>query len=185
MPRDASSLGDTPLIRHVPGYEGIFADANSEIYTNRYRGRVGKNGVPPDYLRKLSQHDNGLGYKRVTFMHGGKCCRREVHNLVCRAFYGAPPDETYEAQHRDGNPLNNDPGNLKWGLPKDNAEDRAKHGRTAQGERCGASKLTEAGVALIRARLAKEESFRSIARSLGINKKTVSDIAHGRTWRSL
>lgn len=37
-----------------------------------------------------------------------------MHVLICHAFYGYPPDETYTVDHIDRNKINNVPSNLRW-----------------------------------------------------------------------
>lgn len=53
---------------------------------------------------------------------------RAVHRLVLEAFIGTRPKEMV-CRHLDGNSLNNDLSNLKWGTKKENAQDCVKHGR--------------------------------------------------------
>lgn len=50
-----------------------------------------------------------------------------VHQLVLCAFRG-PPKAGEECRHLDGNPTNNRIENLVWGDPKENYQDRIRHG---------------------------------------------------------
>lgn len=69
------------------------------------------------------------GYASVTLCRGGIELSFGVHALVCGAFHGRKPFEKAEACHRDGNGLNNVPGNLYWGTHADNMRDVLRHGR--------------------------------------------------------
>lgn len=51
-----------------------------------------------------------------------------------------------------------------------------------RGERHGRSKLTEAAVVKIRARLAEGISYGQLAREFAVSKPTIASIRHGRTW---
>lgn len=52
----------------------------------------------------------------------------EVHRLVCRAFHGEAPAGKPFALHWDGNPRNNTAENIYWGSPKQNSDDKKRHG---------------------------------------------------------
>lgn len=52
-----------------------------------------------------------------------------VHRIVLEAFVGPRPKKMV-CRHLDGNSLNNNLSNLKWGTPKENAQDMVKHGRS-------------------------------------------------------
>ena len=83
--------------------------------------------------RWLSEHDH-RGYPSVRVsMPDGTRERRMVHQVICHAFNGPRPTPGHEVCHVDGNRKNSAPGNLRWGTRKENAEDRARHGRTSHG----------------------------------------------------
>lgn len=44
----------------------------------------------------------------------------KVHKLVCEAFHGPKPFVGAIVLHKDDNPMNNRPENLKWGTQKEN-----------------------------------------------------------------
>lgn len=50
-----------------------------------------------------------------------------LHVFVIRAFHGPKPFEGAETRHLDGNPLNNNPENLKWGTKLENMADMVEH----------------------------------------------------------
>lgn len=62
---------------------------------------------------------------RLSVVLGGKSVT--VHSLVALAYIGPKPDG-YVICHNDGNPLNNNADNLRYGTYTDNQYDRVKHG---------------------------------------------------------
>ena len=89
--------------------------------------------------RELVQHLDQGGYPCVRVVIKGKSKRIAVHKLVARAYLGPQPAPGYEVRHLDGNKLNSHAGNLAWGTPKDNADDRERHGRTSRGSKHAAT----------------------------------------------
>lgn len=80
------------------------------------RGRV----LKPATMKKS-------GHLQVSLSHDGARRTYCVHTLVLEAFVGPRP-ESMEGLHGDGNPANNNIGNLKWGTPTENHLDRVLHG---------------------------------------------------------
>lgn len=62
----------------------------------------------------------------------GKAGIGAVHRIVLEAFVGLRP-EGMVCRHLDGNGLNNNLSNLKWGTVKENYKDMVKHGRSLRG----------------------------------------------------
>jgi thymidylate synthase ThyX len=102
------------------------------------QGRVkriaGGQGVHPDRgCKKPSAIDNG--HAVVSLNRPGCQEVRLVHQLVLEAFVGPCP-AGMEGCHNDGNGLNNNVANLRWGTPRSNADDRIKHGVVTKLRRC-------------------------------------------------
>lgn len=76
----------------------------------------------------LKPHINEKGYFRIVLRTGGEKIDARVHRLVCEAFIGPATDERPVVRHLDGNPANNHISNLVWGTPKENMEDKYRHG---------------------------------------------------------
>jgi hypothetical protein len=133
-----------------------------------YRGRI------------LRATVSASGYLQVTLSKGGKCFQRHVHVLVALAFHGPRPDGLLVC-HDDGNKLNCREINLYYGNFKSNAEDAARHGTLARGERQGIARLTEQAVREIR-ELAGSVSQRDLAERYGVCQATVSLAMRGETW---
>lgn len=105
--------------------QGYFVHADGTVSS-----RVGWRGYAE---RRLTTFPNSHGYLRVRMVVHGRRVSRFVHKLVASAFLGQGP-QGCQVRHLDGNKLNNAVTNLAWGTAKDNAEDRAAHGRTSRGE---------------------------------------------------
>jgi hypothetical protein len=83
----------------------------------------------------------------------------------------------------DGHKANNCPDNLEWGTPKENADDRDRHGTTARGERNGGGgKLTNDAVARIKRQLLEGATQKAIAREFGVSQGMIWFIKSGRQW---
>jgi hypothetical protein len=172
--------------RPVAGHPDYLVDATGSVFSTRRKGRMPKNGQPKPACRRLRSRPNHDGYLVIDVVDKNDARARSllVHRLVCAAFHGPPPTSAHEAQHRDGTRTNNAEANLKWGLPKENAEDRELHGRTPRGSRNGCAKLDEAGVAEIRARVQGGELQKDIAAELGLSKSAISHVITRRNWRT-
>lgn len=69
------------------------------------------------------------GYACVNLRFINKRYQFKVHTLVCIAFNGVRPSGATLIRHLDGDKLNNDPKNLRWGTDVENAQDTILHGR--------------------------------------------------------
>jgi hypothetical protein len=110
---------------HTPGYR-VTEDGRVFSLGHNWRG-YGE--------REMRQQLNASGYPSVRLTIGGKRKRLPVHRLVALTYLGPRPSPRHEVRHLDGCKLNNRVENLAWGTAKENAEDRARHGRTSHGIR--------------------------------------------------
>ena len=85
-------------------------------------------------VRELCWHHNSHGYPFVRLTREGKRKTVIIHKLVARAFLPPRPSSQHEVRHLDGDSENNFWRNLAWGTPKENADDRRRHGRTSRGD---------------------------------------------------
>ncbi len=83
--------------------------------------------------REIAQSLNTDGYPSVRLTLDGKVVRYSVHALVALAYLPPRPSPTHQVRHLDGNKMNPSADNLAWGTPKENADDRERHGRTSRG----------------------------------------------------
>ncbi|MCM8734623.1 NUMOD4 motif-containing HNH endonuclease [Azospirillum sp. A1-3] len=129
----------------------------------------------------------------VLYRDGEKPKKQWVHRLVCAAFHGEPPRSDMQAAHRNGNPKDNRPENLRWATPVENAADKKAHGTENFGSRNGRSVLTDAEVSEIRALAAglpkssggvrlRKGSIDPIAQRYGVTKACIAQIIHGHRW---
>lgn len=151
--------------------------------------------------KKLSTRPTGSLYSRRTLCCNGSTKRYYVHQLVLLAFIGPCPNGM-ECCHNDGIKTNNDLSNLRWGTPKENGEDKIRHGNSltgrknpnwdgllARGEMNGCSKLTESDVRKIRRLyrprrgLGREGNLKMLAEMFGVGKGTIWGIAHRLSWK--
>ncbi len=125
------------------------------------------------------------GRLRLTLHHcSGKLKCVSVHTLVLTAFV-SPRPAGLVCCHWDGDPANNELGNLRWGTPADNSADRDRHGRTPSGESAGGAKLGEADVRQIRDLLRAGERQKDVAARFNVCPNTIGWIARGGTWKDL
>lgn len=79
----------------------------------------------------LKPYITPFGYAVVHCGHGNP---RSVHPLVCEAWNGPPPATGMHAAHRNGNPSDNTPDNLRWLTPLENiGQAPARHGAQRRG----------------------------------------------------
>lgn len=123
------------------------------------------------------------GYQHVCLSLGGVTENRRVHKLVAAAFIGPPPFEGAEVAHTDGDALNCRVGNLRWASKVENQADRVRHGTDIRGADVHGSKLTDADIPAIRARIARAEPYQDIADAYGVHKSLIGYIAAGKVWR--
>jgi hypothetical protein len=123
------------------------------------------------------------GHLHVNLVRDGVKKGRAVHRLVLETFVGPCPPG-HQCCHWDGVPSNNHLENLRWGTPKDNADDTLRHGRRAVGARVRA-KLTEPEVLEIRRLSAGGCPARQLAARFGVSSQNIMLIVSRRTWKYL
>lgn len=121
-------------VKRIPGYRGYFVDCEGQVYSCRKPGLGQPNR---NKLMQLSRRvDKDTGYYVVTVTESdGKHRQVFVHRLVLFAFHGAAPSPKHQCAHFDGNKLNCKSSNLRWATPKENNEDKVRHG-TSRGHKC-------------------------------------------------
>lgn len=158
-----------PTCEPIPGflYSGchlyrVWSDGRVE--TRHSRWGLGK-------WRPLKPAPAGSGrHLKVTLCAPGKREQRSVHHLVLEAFVGPCP-EGLEALHGDGNPTNNDVGNLRWGTRQENVDDMMRHG-THFTPFAKPPALSPEKIAEMQRRGDAGESTRKLAKEFGVGKST-------------
>lgn len=149
-------------------YEGYWVSS-----LGRVRGRTGI---------ILKPYIDPRGYATVSC---GKNNPRDVHVLVCEAWNGPPAASGMHAAHRNGNPSDNRPDNLRWATPLENiGQDRLRHGTVPRGEKHAHAKLTQEKARAIRAQLpGPRGTINRLAREYGVTKTVITNIRDNITWR--
>lgn len=171
--------GTREIWRPIPGWEGYY-DASTyarirgldrfDNWGRRVRGTI------------LAQTTGPTGYRQVGLSRDGVTTTYYVHYLIAITFVGPqPPNE--EVLHKDDNPGNNLPSNLKWGPHSENQHLMALHGHSNAGERHPFTTLTNADAAAIRAAWQQGISGVELAGRYGISTPAVSRIVNGATFR--
>lgn len=182
---------DTPeslaMLKLQFGVEGeILPITTSPGYAVSSCGRVFSR-MPCAWLRdvgfremKLGVH--AFGYRFVRLHVNKRPSSNTVHRLVAIAFLPAPEPHQAVVRHLDGDPSNNNVGNLAWGTQADNMADCVRHGRTLRGIKNTNAKLNPKRVALIRG--LHEEGFgdQTLAAFFGVGRETVRRAVTGEHW---
>ena len=110
--------------RPVVGWEGLYevSDLGLVWSESLWRGTRGR-------LLRLTPHPK-RGYLQVMLYKDGTRVPRKVHRLVAEAFHG-PGLPGQEIRHLDGVRINNAASNVAWGTPKENSDDKMRHGTFA------------------------------------------------------
>lgn len=119
---------------------------------------------------------------RVHCSLGKRQHKRFVHGMVLEAFVGPRPHDL-QCRHLDGDSLNNELSNLRWGTALENiGEDRRRHGRIPRGVDTPRARLDEDWVRCVRTLRKYGWRVSEIAREAGVSKQTIHGIFSGRTW---
>ena len=164
--------------RVVAGHDGYEVSNLGRVRSWRKRG-PGNSRLPvPVILNPSPDRD---GYLEGRFSNGSVITKYKVHRVVLEAFGGPQPTPHHQAAHSDGNRVNNLDENLRWATPKENSDDRIRHGNGV-GATHGCAVLTIDDVRYIRT---SDEPALRIAKRLGVYASTVSNARRGKTWKSL
>ena len=121
---------------------------------------------------------NNKGYGRVCLC--GKYYF--VHRLVAEKFI-PNPNNYPQVNHKDGNKLNNNVGNLEWVSNQENRNHAVQNGLQIQGEKCPWAKLTKEDVIYIKQH--SDVKINELAKMFGVNRATIGDITHNRSWKTV
>ncbi len=103
----------------------------------------------------------------------GQIRTRQLGWYVLVAHEGPPPFDGAQCCHKNGDPWDNDPGNLRWGTAADNAADRGRHGR------CNWQRLSDDQVAALRQRFDEGASRGQLAIEFDLHVSYVSRLVRG------
>jgi NUMOD4 motif len=164
----------------VPGYEGFYDVSDyGGVRSVRHMTAAGWRGG-----RVLSPFLDGDGYFRVNLSRYGKLLSCPVHVLVLKAFVRQPVSGE-QGRHGIGGKTDNSLGNLCWGTPQENSDDKYRDGTMVRGERQGNSKLCADDVREIRRRRAAGESMAVLAREFRISQIHANRIILRQSWKHI
>lgn len=178
VPADGLPPGDGVEYLRIPGASLYCAGSDGSIWSSRSGEWI-----------KLRPGFDRHGYEHVVvrsdveevgvfrFQH-----KTAVHRLILLAFKGEPFPRQI-ACHNNGDKLDNQPENLRWGSPKDNAQDTIRHGRQRRGEDSPNAVLDTNTVITIRELHKRNLSPKEIAELLWLPVSAVSSAAYGHTWK--
>ena len=154
----------------IPGLDGYFVTKEGRVYSDHRKG-----------IRELKQRLSKFGYPRVRISMNGRRIPVHVHKLVLETFVGhCPPG--MQCRHLDGDRTNARLGNLAWGTPQENADDRVSHGNVPVGTRHAKSRYTEEQILEMRRRWNGGATYRDIMKEFGGSKSAVISACNGKTW---
>ncbi len=168
--------------RDIPGHPGYRAGSDGSIWSSKIRTHPRLPWSNGSKWKRIKT-DKCNGYLRVRPSVNGKKKAVFVHQLVLLTFVGPCPNGM-ETLHYDDCRSNNNLSNLRYGTRSDNISDKVRNGRISrcQGEKNGASKLTEENVRSIRAMLADGLTTEKIASMFSVSRKSISKIKNGLAW---
>lgn len=174
---DRDAPEDCVKFREIPRLDGYLFGDDGSVWSRWIPGHKGKKGA----WHRVFGHKTSYGYLCVDI----KICTRKIscriHRLILEAFVGPCP-EGMEARHLDNDPTNNRLDNLCWGTPKENTEDRRRHGTMAIGERIGCAKLTAKDIGRIYDLYEEGHMIKEIGDIFSIDHSSTSKILRGLYW---
>lgn len=141
--------------------------------------RVRKDGsvvAPGGNIRALSQSGQTTRYWTFSFKFEGCVRPIHVHRLVAYQKYGEKAIGRIHTRHKNGDSLDNRPGNIVLGTASQNMMDQPAEVRQARAQHAAnhLRKYDDATVAKMRARRGEGYSLRMIVAEFGCTKSTAS-----------
>lgn len=179
-------IADMAALKDIPGFPDYAITKDGRVWS---KPRISLQGheIGRKWLSWIKQNKSGHVY--VWLCREGKRYPVSIHRLVLETCVGPRPPGM-ECRHLDGNPVNNNLSNLKWGTKSENQLDSIQHGTQVclgrQGEKHPSSKLSLAGVRMI-IYMAKTGLFtqKEIAKQYGIGQQLVSLLLNRKRWKHI
>ena len=167
---------------NLPGEQWVPVIGYESTYEVSDCGRVRRTGISSGASmgRILRQWIIHTGYVQVTLSVANKQRSFRLSRLVTRAFHGEPPTVSHEANHKNGDKLNNRADNLEWVTSSQNKLHALAHGLM----KLPNVKLTETDVRAIRA-LRGTLTYQEIGKQFGIGASNVCMVLNRQTWNDV
>jgi hypothetical protein len=134
---------------------------------------------------RILSHDIRNGYPSVRIAYDNDGLKwAAIHVLVLEAFVGERP-EKHQGAHYDGCKTNNLLSNLRWATPKDNNEDKLRHGTQKFGHLAVSAKLNPKQVKEIRKLRKDGTKVCDLAKEYGVCRNTITSLTTGRTYTNI
>ena len=174
--------------RPIAGYEGLYEVSNLGRVQSLDRVLQDKNGLFKRFEGKILKSilkKNPYGtYAVVRLPKDGGHVNCYIAHLVLEAFKGARPTGM-ECCHCDGDSLNNTIDNLRWDTPRENTNDKYKHGTVLIGDKNHQTKLSDQQVVEIRSRYIRKSKYKTnsadLAKEYGVSRWTINQIGQYKT----
>ena len=165
--------------RELPGFEGKYSVSDLGNIRIEFRSH----NIHPGTILRVHRDRDGI--VRCKLNDGTKSYFKGVHRLVAEAFIGPIPNGM-QINHKNGIKDDNRPTNLEIVTPKENVWHGIEVlGRSRSGQANPAAKINEADVVEIREAIKNKVSPAQLAKSFGITREMVRNIATGRAWTNV
>lgn len=122
-----------------------------------------------------------VGYPAVNLTYKGYRKQFHIHRLVLEAFVGKA-SLGMEGCHNNGIKTDCSLKNLRWDTRKNNHADKKIHGTIQEGEKNGASKLTEEEALIIKY---SEKPLKELSKKYNVSIGCVEKIRYGNSWKHI
>lgn len=168
----------------IPGWRGFYEASNLGRMRSLARMIRRSDGTLQRVRERILRCAVDIeGYRRCTLRRNGKKFSAHLHTFIALAFHGKRPAGK-EVRHLDGKKKNCRSKNLKYGTPKQNWNDKVRHGATNRGERNARAAFRRSEVLAIRQQYAAGAGTgqAELAKSYGATRNTIHKIIHRKTW---
>lgn len=172
--RDVAPIRRPVEWRAIPGYEGRYSiTCDGRVWSHRRR-----------IWRK---HYLWRGYAKINFGHIPNVKAFFIHQLVLLTWGPPNPTNKPEANHLDGDKLNNHISNLIWATRRENDQHARDTGLIQnQGEKHPTTRLTNDNAHTIRARYTgKRGEQAALAREFGVHPSIIRRILKRESFRHI
>lgn len=169
------------IYKDILGFEGLYQISNLGKVKSCLKQVFRRNRYCTQYEKVMKNSLTKKGYHRIELCKDGKSRFYLVHKLVARMFLGEC-SENMQIRHLDGNKINNNLENLKYGTAKENSDDKIIHGTKIRGSKVGTSKLKDEDIINIRELNKKGISQGELAKIYKVTQPAISYIISKRNW---